>query len=319
MGREYHRCAVVAQTHDLALEQIGVYGVEAREGLVEDAQPRLVHHRGDELHLLGHTLREILDLLVPPILDAEAYEPLFESLDGLAARETLEACEEDGLLSHLHLLVETALLGQVAYVVYVVIGDGVSVEDYGAGIGQRDAVDDAYERRLAGAVGAEQTVYGALRHLERNVIESRMARVAFGDVLDLQNIHVVSCVMCYNIIVCSYSQSHRIGQNYKTENKKSYFLRLKYHYVVRIWVIRTLTRRPYKELPYRPYRPEVRKESKNLASSGECLIFVAVSVSLRPASPVWESKGKRVRIPYSSRCCMLLRLRADVGNGSLDH
>ena len=124
--------------------------------------------------------------------------------------------------------------------------------------------------------------------------------------------------MCYYIIVCSYSQSHRRRQNYKTENKKSYFLRLKYHYVVRIWVIRTLTRRPYKELPYRPYRPEVRKESKNLAVTGESLIFVAVSGFPKVGIAVWESKGKRVRIPYSSRCCMLLRLRADVWKRSLD-
>lgn len=49
------------------------------------------------------------------------------------------------------------------------------------------------------------------------------------------------------------------------------------------------------------------------------ITFAAVSVSRRPVLPVGESKGKRVKGPYSSRCCMLLRLRTDVGNGSLDH
>ena len=49
------------------------------------------------------------------------------------------------------------------------------------------------------------------------------------------------------------------------------------------------------------------------------ITFAAVSVSRRPVLPVGESKGKRVKGPYSSRCCMLLRLGRNRGAALFNH
>ena len=148
-----------------------------------------MQHRDDELHLLGHALRELLDALVPPVLNPEAGEPLLQPRGRLAAREPLEAGEEEGLLAHLHLLVEAALLGQVADAADIFGGDVAPVEEDAAAVGGRDAVDDADERRLAGAVGAQQAVDRTFGDGERDVVQSRMFGKPFRDVLDAENVH----------------------------------------------------------------------------------------------------------------------------------
>lgn len=72
-----------------------------------------VEHRDDELHPC-HALRELLDLLVPPVLNAEMMNHTFSRTIMFLRREkSLEAGgEEDGLLAHLHLFIEAALLGR---------------------------------------------------------------------------------------------------------------------------------------------------------------------------------------------------------------
>ena len=180
--REDDRRALVAQRQDFVFQQIGVDRVEARERLVEDQQLGFVQDRDDELHLLGHAFRKFLHLLVPPLLDAETDEPLFEPRDGFAARKALEAGEEDGLFADLHLLVETPFLGQIADAVDVVGSDLPVAEQHAARVGRRDAVDDADQGRLAGSVGSEQSVDRTFGDGERYVVERRVRSVAFGDV-----------------------------------------------------------------------------------------------------------------------------------------
>ena len=182
MRREDDRGPLVAQSQYLVFQQVGVDGVESRKGFVEDQQLGFVEHRDDELHLLGHALRELLDLLVPPVLNAEPDEPLLQPHDGFAARKSLETGEEDGLFAHLHLFIEAALLGEIADAVDIFRGDFAVAEQHAARIGRRDAVDDAYQGRFARSVGAQQSVDRALGDGERYVVERRVRGIAFGDV-----------------------------------------------------------------------------------------------------------------------------------------
>ena len=193
MGREDDRGARVAQGQNLLLEQVGVDGVETREGLVEDQQLGPVQHRDDELHLLGHALRELLDPLVPPRLDAEAFEPRAQPLRGVAAREALEACEEERLLADFHFFVESPLLGQVADAADVVGAYFAAIEQHAPRVGRRDAVDDADERGLSRTVGTQQSVDRTAGYGERHVVQRRVLCEAFRNVFDLQQIHGGRC------------------------------------------------------------------------------------------------------------------------------
>ena len=182
MRREDDRGPFVAQSQDFVFQQVGVDGVESRKRFVEDQQLGFVEHRDDELHLLGHALRELFDLLVPPLLNAEFDEPLLQPHDGFAARKTFEACEEDGLFADLHFLVKPALLGEIADAVDIFRGDLAVAEQHAARIGRRDAVDDADQGRFARSVGAQKPVDRASGDGERYVVERRVRGIAFGDV-----------------------------------------------------------------------------------------------------------------------------------------
>ncbi len=54
VGREDDGVALIAQVEDFLFQQLGVHGVEAREGFVEDEQRGAVEQGDDELHFLLH-------------------------------------------------------------------------------------------------------------------------------------------------------------------------------------------------------------------------------------------------------------------------
>ena len=60
VGGEDDGVTGVAEFEDFALEEVGVEGVEAREGFVENEQGRAVHHGGDELHFFAACLWRVL-------------------------------------------------------------------------------------------------------------------------------------------------------------------------------------------------------------------------------------------------------------------
>ena len=66
MGGEHESRSLSLEGKDLALENLGIYGVKATEWLIEDQQAGLMHDGRDELDLLLHSLRELFDALVPP-------------------------------------------------------------------------------------------------------------------------------------------------------------------------------------------------------------------------------------------------------------
>ena len=103
---------------DGVLQRLRVDRIEPAERLVEDDELGIVQQRGDELHLLLHAARELVDLgeapvRSPPVSD-EALEPVVDALVGVARLHALELGEEEQHAPHLHLLVEAALFRQVA-------------------------------------------------------------------------------------------------------------------------------------------------------------------------------------------------------------
>ena len=67
---------------------------ESGEWLVEDQKLGAVEHGDYKLHLLRHTLGELLHLLPPPVHDSEALKPYLELGHGLTGSEALQFCEE---------------------------------------------------------------------------------------------------------------------------------------------------------------------------------------------------------------------------------
>ena len=194
VGGEDDGVAGVAEFEDFALEEVGVEGVEAREGFVENEQGRAVHHGGDELHFLLHAFGEFFETLVPPIGDFEFLEPGLQAAFGFAGGEAFELREVDGLFADFHFLVESAFLGEVADACHIVLREGVSVEGDGAAVGGRDVVDDADEGGFAGAVVTEQAEDVAALHVDAHIVEGGVGGKALADVRGGENevVHAVS-------------------------------------------------------------------------------------------------------------------------------
>ena len=188
MGRKYHRCTLILQSQNLLFQEVGVDRVETRERLVENEQFGLMKHRNDKLNLLRHTLRQILDLLVPPLLDAEAHKPLTQTEQCLVAFQAFELCEEESLLAHLHLAIESSLLGEVANAEDILLCDGATIKENSALIGEGYAVDCADKRSLTCAIWSQQAIDRASRYLDRYIVECGVCRKAFCDMFGGNNI-----------------------------------------------------------------------------------------------------------------------------------
>ena len=185
---EDHRGTLIAQAKNLLFECVGIYRVEAGEWLVENKQLGAMQYRNHKLNLLRHTLRQILDLLVPPALDAETGEPLLQTHQSLMVRQPLQLGKEEGLLAHLHFAVQTTLLGEIADAKDILLRYWLAVEENTAFVGQCDTVNCADKCGFACAVWAEQTIDRATRYLDRNIIEGGVCRKSFGNVFGGNNV-----------------------------------------------------------------------------------------------------------------------------------
>ena len=146
-----------------------------------------MQHGDDKLHLLLHTLGELFDTAVPPVGNLQTVEPLAQTLLGSGFVESFEACQIDGLLAHTHFLVESSLLGQVAYLHHVGVGHGMSVEEERAAIRTDDMVDDADEGGLACPIGTEEAKHTASTHMEAHAVEGSVGAERLGYVIDCKH------------------------------------------------------------------------------------------------------------------------------------
>ena len=75
VGAEDDRAALLPRAEDGVAQHFLVDRIQPRRRLVQDQQLGPVDHRGDELHLLLHALRQRLDLRVLPLRQAHPLEP----------------------------------------------------------------------------------------------------------------------------------------------------------------------------------------------------------------------------------------------------
>jgi len=139
----------------------------------------------DELNLLLHTLRQIGDLPHPPVGEAESIEPGACLLTRDTPRHTLRFREKDQYVEHTHLRVQPALLGEVPDVRGMLpTPTDLAEEAHDARVWLVDIHDHADRRRLAGAVGAEQTVNDAGGNAERERVDGGVTGEALRDAID---------------------------------------------------------------------------------------------------------------------------------------
>jgi hypothetical protein len=189
MGREKDGAALAAEVDEGVLQNDGVDGIESAEGLVHDDEFGLMQQGRDELDLLLHSLGELFSLFADGVGDPEALAPVVGALAGGGRAETVELPQEDELVHHLHLLIETALLGQVADAMEVLAGEGLAEETDGAGIGHRNADHHTDGGGFAGAIGAEETEHGAGFDVEADVVDGDFCVVDLTDFLELDDGH----------------------------------------------------------------------------------------------------------------------------------
>ena len=147
---------------------------------------------GDELHFLGHALRELFHLLVFPLQEVETLQPFIHTGLGIVFRHAAQTGQIDNLVLDLHFLVQTAFFGQIAYFHDVAVGHRTSVEQHLAAVGVGDAVDDSYQRCLAGAVGAQQSVDAAVINRDGYVIHAPVLSVLLADFASFYKSHLGS-------------------------------------------------------------------------------------------------------------------------------
>ena len=169
-----------ASRADQFLEPRLVDRVEAREGLVEHDQPRLVDDRAEQLDGLRHALGEGADRLFRPVAEAVLVEQLVGAAAAFAQRQAAQRAHEGDRLARVHRRIEAALLGQIAD-----LRRGIErplVAEHAARAARR--VDDPEQhpqrRRLARAVGPEQAVDAARRDREADPVD----RAGLAEILD---------------------------------------------------------------------------------------------------------------------------------------
>lgn len=194
VGREDDGVSLLLELKNLLLELLGVDRVEARERLVEDEQVGLVEDGDDKLHLLRHSLGQFFEFAVPPGHDAKLPKPLLEAGLGLAPCEPFESGQIDRLLAHLHLSIESTLLGQIADAGHVGGLHLPSVEDHLATVGSSDAVEDTDQGGLARTVGTKESEDAATTHGQRDIAERDVTVERLGDISHFNKILHLYCL-----------------------------------------------------------------------------------------------------------------------------
>src|SRR5215203_387240 len=166
-------------------EQLLVDGIEAGERLVQDEQVRLVENGADELHLLLHALRQLLDLGFGPLGELHPLQPALDVGPELGPLEAADLAEEEELVHHRHPAVEPALLGQVADPPQILRRPRMAEDRDLARVLGRDVHDHADGRRLARPVGPQQAEDAPRRHRHRDVVHRDEVPVGLADVPQL--------------------------------------------------------------------------------------------------------------------------------------
>ena len=158
--------------------------VEPGERLVEDEQLRLVQQRGGELRALLVAVRELLDLRVRAIREAEPLEPARCGDARRCVVEPVQAAEVGELLADRHARVEATLLRHVAEPQPLRQPDRLPVPEHLAAVELDEPEDRAHRGRLAGTVRPEEAEHPPALDRERAAVEGLYLAEPLGYVED---------------------------------------------------------------------------------------------------------------------------------------
>ena len=158
--------------------------VHPPQRLVEDQQLRVVDDRLRELHALAHPFAVGADLLVRGVEEIDDSERAPRGLGRLGVAEAVEPDERADPLQPGHAVVERVLLGAESDLEKEMrVAPDRLAEDGDAAFARAKLTgDQLHERRLAGAVRAEQTGHAG-RHADRHVVEADDLPVPLRDVV----------------------------------------------------------------------------------------------------------------------------------------
>jgi hypothetical protein len=170
-------------------EPFDLGGQQHRGRLVEDEQPRPPHQALDDLDALALADREVVDDRLRPKREAEGLREPHDLGGELGAAQEAARLAEQQVVDDAQIADEAEVLvhhrdagGERAG------GPGRAIrrtaEPHAAGIGAEDAEDDVAQRRLAGAVLAEQAVDLAGGDVERYAVERGEVAEALADAVD---------------------------------------------------------------------------------------------------------------------------------------
>src|SRR5207237_245822 len=103
----------VAQLADLLFHHEGNGGAQAGDRHVHHHERRLVQDAGDELHLLLHSPRQLIDAAHTQRRQAEPLEPFAGALARAPPLHPLHFAKEHQHVEHAHLAIQAALLGEI--------------------------------------------------------------------------------------------------------------------------------------------------------------------------------------------------------------
>src|SRR5437667_1956606 len=114
VGREQDRLPATPQVEQGVLHHLSIHGIEPRERLVENQEIRAVEHGRDELHLLLHSLRQLVDAAQAPLSEPESLEPLPGPLARAPPVDAFHLAKKHEHVEHPHLPVQATLLREIA-------------------------------------------------------------------------------------------------------------------------------------------------------------------------------------------------------------
>ena len=145
--------------------------VEAREGLVEDQQLRVVDEGGGQLDPLLVAEGQRLDLVLGPVDNAKSGQPGAGSGGRVGPIHPVEPAEVDQLVEHLHPGVKPSLLGQVAEPQPLGWPHRAPPPSHLAGVAGQEPDHDLHDRRFAGPVRPEEAEEVSRRDGQTEAVE----------------------------------------------------------------------------------------------------------------------------------------------------
>ena len=157
--------------------------VERAERLVEQQHARLDRERAGERHALALAARELARVALVVAGEADDAEQLVDALADLVLRALADAHAEGDVVAHGHVLERGVVLEDEADPALLRRDRGhvLVADDHRALVGDLEAGDDAQQRRLPGARGAEQRGERSVRDLQGHVVQRREVAEALRD------------------------------------------------------------------------------------------------------------------------------------------